>query len=555
MNEMGIEAGSAPARWNRRGTGSRRPWRRSVRCWRGRRARSSCTARAARWGAAIAAATSDATLLYVVPDEETAETRVSDLEFFLPAAHAGRRSARAAGGARAAGPRRLALRRDAARSAHDAAPDGGAVPAVAGVRAARAGGVGRGAVPAGDPARAVRFAVRGDRDRARRWIGTRPSPRCCARASRARRWSRTRGRSRCAARSSICSRPSTGTRSASSCSATRSSRSGSTTRRRSGRCARWTRSTCTRCARPSRRRAPIRATRILAAADAAVYPSSKTRRLLEQVEEGEQFFGIEALAPAFHARMVPLFDYLPETTVCVVEEPEAVLDEARRQATRLREAAASRHVEHRLALPAEDFVLGEDEAAAALAARRRLELRARRGRPRQPGARRAAAHPGRIGAAHDAARGAAPGALRRRRQRRASSTSARRCAIACAPGSTTASACRVVAPNRTHADRLVALLRALGLATDLAPPRAGHELFAAARRAAGGAERIAAARVRAARPIDWWSSPRRRSSARARCARRAPARRRRSAISARSPRATPSSTTSTASAATAGSRS
>src|SRR5262245_44679377 len=36
-------------------------------------------------GAAIAAATSEAPLLYVVPDEETAETRASDLEFFLPA--------------------------------------------------------------------------------------------------------------------------------------------------------------------------------------------------------------------------------------------------------------------------------------------------------------------------------------------------------------------------------------------------------------------------------------------------------------------------------------
>src|SRR4051812_35855301 len=116
--------------------------------------------------------------------------------------------------------------------------------------------------------------------------------------------------------------------------------------------------------------------KILAAADAAVYPSSKTRRLLEQVDEGEPFFGIEALAPAFHARMVPLFDYLPPDTVCVVEEPDAVIDEARRQATRLRETAASRHVEHRLALPADDFVLGEDEAAAALEARRRLELRA-----------------------------------------------------------------------------------------------------------------------------------------------------------------------------------
>src|SRR4029078_5526513 len=86
--------------------------------------------------------------------------------------------------------------------------------------------------------------------------------------------------------------------------------------------------------------------RILAAADAAVFPSSKTRRLLEQIEEGEQFFGIEALAPAFHARMVSLFDYLPEGTACVVEEPEAVIDEARRQATRPREGASSPQLAH-----------------------------------------------------------------------------------------------------------------------------------------------------------------------------------------------------------------
>ena len=54
-----------------------------------------------------------------------------------------------------------------------------------------------------------------------------------------------------------------------------------------------------------------------------MYPSSKTRQLLEQIDEGEQFFGIEALAPAFHAGMVPLFDYLPAETLCVVEEPDA----------------------------------------------------------------------------------------------------------------------------------------------------------------------------------------------------------------------------------------
>ena len=51
--------------------------------------------------------------------------------------------------------------------------------------------------------------------------------------------------------------------------------------------------------------------RILAAADAASLPSSKTRHLLEQIEAGEDFFGIESLAPAFHRQMAPAFEYLP----------------------------------------------------------------------------------------------------------------------------------------------------------------------------------------------------------------------------------------------------
>jgi transcription-repair coupling factor (superfamily II helicase) len=197
--------------------------------------------------------------------------------------------------------------------------------------------------------------------------------------------------------------------------------------------------------------------RILAAADDAVYPSSKTRRLLEQIDEAEQFFGIEALAPAFHARMVPLFDYLPADTVCVVEEPDAVIDEARRQATRLRETAASRHVEHRLALPADDFVLGEDEAAAALEARRRVELRA--------------VEIVRVNPAPDA-----PPRIRIESSPHTTLRADLQQARSAAAGG-----------GRTHADRLVALLRALGFATDVAPPRAGHELFAGRTEQSGGA--------------------------------------------------------------------
>ncbi len=210
--------------------------------------------------------------------------------------------------------------------------------------------------------------------------------------------------------------------------------------------------------------------RVLAAADAAVYPSSKTRRLLEQIDDGEVFFGIEALAPAFHEAMGPLFDYLPPSALCVVEDPEAVIEEARRQATRLREAAASRHVEHRLALPAADFVLLEEEAVAALAARRRLELRpveivrfdaapdaALRVRVES------SSHTG-LRAELQRARGEATGDIGGplRDRLRAWLDAGRRVLI--------------VAHNRTHADRLLALLRALGLAVDVVR-LAGGEVF------------------------------------------------------------------------------
>jgi transcription-repair coupling factor (superfamily II helicase) len=116
--------------------------------------------------------------------------------------------------------------------------------------------------------------------------------------------------------------------------------------------------------------------KLLAAADAAGLPSSKTRHLLEQVEKGEEFFGIETLAPLFHSRMASFFEHLPALTTVVVEEPGAFVEEARRSLSRLRESAAHRRAEHRLALEPGEFVLDAEEAEAALASRSRLELRA-----------------------------------------------------------------------------------------------------------------------------------------------------------------------------------
>ena len=153
--------------------------------------------------------------------------------------------------------------------------------------------------------------------------------------------------------------------------------------------------------------------RILAAADAAVFPSTKTRRLLEQIDEGESFFGIDALAPAFHARMAPLFDYLPAGALCVVEDPEAVIEEARRHATppaRDRGVAAGRApagaARRRLRPPGGGGGRGAGGAAPARDS-------AGGDRALSPRRRRAAAGPRRVRAAHDPAGRAAARARRR----------------------------------------------------------------------------------------------------------------------------------------------
>jgi transcription-repair coupling factor (superfamily II helicase) len=227
--------------------------------------------------------------------------------------------------------------------------------------------------------------------------------------------------------------------------------------------------------------------KILAAADAAVFPSSKTRHILEQVDEGEAFFGMEALAPAFHARMETVFDYLPEGALLVVEDPEAVVEEARRHATKLRETAASRRAEHRLALDAHEFVLLEDEARDALEGRRRVEVQpvevARFGEETGPPRVRLAAEPNtglradlqraraeqsgeRLHAAHPDAAAIDVGKPLRDRLRSWLGDGQR---------------VRLVAPNRAHADRLVGLLAAWGLEAEaLARGHAPDDLFDAA---------------------------------------------------------------------------
>jgi transcription-repair coupling factor (superfamily II helicase) len=115
--------------------------------------------------------------------------------------------------------------------------------------------------------------------------------------------------------------------------------------------------------------------KILAAADAAAHPSGKTRAVLDHIEAGEDFFGIEQLAPAFHSRMATLGEYLPQGALLLVEDPEAVRAEAHREFVRATEAFHARLAEHRLALPPEEFALDDAGVDQELARHRRVEAR------------------------------------------------------------------------------------------------------------------------------------------------------------------------------------
>jgi transcription-repair coupling factor (superfamily II helicase) len=118
--------------------------------------------------------------------------------------------------------------------------------------------------------------------------------------------------------------------------------------------------------------------RILDAADRAAHPSAQTRRVLESIEAGEEFVGIETLTPAFHARMASLFEYLPtgSTARWLILDPEAVRAAARDELELAEQRYQERLADHRIAFPVASFYLGADQLEAALdALPHRIEAR------------------------------------------------------------------------------------------------------------------------------------------------------------------------------------
>jgi transcription-repair coupling factor (superfamily II helicase) len=74
-------------------------------------------------------------------------------------------------------------------------------------------------------------------------------------------------------------------------------------------------------------------------ADEITHPTKATRRLIEQLEGGEIFVGIEGLLPAFHDELVAPSSYIPDTARWLIVDPDA----CRRTLSDLLQDAERRH--------------------------------------------------------------------------------------------------------------------------------------------------------------------------------------------------------------------
>ena len=114
--------------------------------------------------------------------------------------------------------------------------------------------------------------------------------------------------------------------------------------------------------------------RLLEAADLASHPSSKTRSILEQLEKGEDFFGIEALTPAFHAEMVSIGDYLPKDVSFFMHDLDACMEALDDELEQGDQSYQGRVADQKLAFSPGEFYLDRSEMSELFARGRQLRM-------------------------------------------------------------------------------------------------------------------------------------------------------------------------------------
>lgn len=110
-------------------------------------------------------------------------------------------------------------------------------------------------------------------------------------------------------------------------------------------------------------------------ADALVYPSKATRKLIEQLEENPHFVGVHGLAPAFHDHMASPLSYAPDDATFVIFDPEACHAAARQVWADAEARHRSRREKNDFVYPPEAHFVDPAQLLTELRARpRRLEL-------------------------------------------------------------------------------------------------------------------------------------------------------------------------------------
>lgn len=208
---------------------------------------------------------------------------------------------------------------------------------------------------------------------------------------------------------------------------------------------------------------------VLAIGDEVEAPTSKTRQVIENLEQELEFFGIEAITPVFHDQLVPLSTYLPEGARWYVDEPEALVGLAERIGEEYAQQYERGREDRAIASRPEDFFIGASAVAQMV---RDTPVVAERVDLYEPGADDARAmmrlelQPNlKLRTALEAARGQRGGELLRPvvEHVRGLMQNEERAAWDIV----------LVAPNLTHAERLTSLLRGYGL--EVERPRGADE--------------------------------------------------------------------------------
>ena len=97
--------------------------------------------------------------------------------------------------------------------------------------------------------------------------------------------------------------------------------------------------------------------------DAIDMPTRAAKQLLDDVESGRMFLGIEGLLPAFHERLETVFDYLPAGTSTVVMDPSGVVKALREELEAAEADRAAKVAARSIAFPMDALYATEDELA------------------------------------------------------------------------------------------------------------------------------------------------------------------------------------------------